>query len=129
MADWQVDDSSGLAEDASAPMVDDTSVRLPPTKCLYYPYIHFRSLDWLKYALLYWEGVKRIVPVHVRTQDPPEVTALVEKGLVENVAADEFLNQAADVFIPKLERLAASRGGSFTGGAQRAARDAKAADS
>lgn len=31
-------------------------------EALYHPHIHVRDVDWLKSALLYWDGVRRIVP-------------------------------------------------------------------
>src|SRR5687768_14972847 len=62
-----------------------------PTRALYYPHIEFRSLDWLKSALLYWEGVKRIVPDEEYTpNDCDELRPLLEAGLVENVSAVPF---------------------------------------
>src|SRR2546430_11603576 len=30
---------------------------------LYYPFIHFRDEGWLKLTALYWDGMRRIVPV------------------------------------------------------------------
>lgn len=94
----------------------------PVTKCLYYPYIHFHSLEWLKTALLYWEGVKRIVPYRrFETQDPPEVRELVADGLVEDVPAQEYREQAAEMFMPRLEALTRSRGGAIAGTARRMA--------
>lgn len=60
-----------------------------PVKALYYPHIHFRSVEFLKCSLLYWEGVNRIVPRDFQPDDPPEVKALIDAGLVTNVAPDE----------------------------------------
>jgi hypothetical protein len=86
------------------------------TKCLYYPFIHFQSVEWLKSALLYWEGVKRIVPFDgFQTDESPEVKRLEELGLVENVAGDRYRREAADAFLPRLQSLASSRGGRFEG--------------
>jgi hypothetical protein len=83
-------------------------------KALYYPYIHFQSLDWLKCALLFWEGVKRIVPSEdYYLRDSPEVTDLVAEGLIESVPATSYREAAAQVFRPKLEALANSRGGNY----------------
>lgn len=31
-------------------------------EALYHPHIHVRNVDWLKSSLLYWDGVRRIVP-------------------------------------------------------------------
>jgi hypothetical protein len=40
---------------------------------LYYPYIHIRSVDWLKRALLIFPHVARIVPRNFQPADRPEV--------------------------------------------------------
>ena len=85
-------------------------------KGLYYPFIHFQSLDWLKAALLYWEGVKRIVPTaDYHLDDPPEIRDLVRDRLVDNVIASAHRQRAADLFMPKLQALTASRGGRIEG--------------
>ena len=49
---------------------------------LYYPYIHIQDEDWLKSALLYWDGIRRIVPPHYPPEDTKEVRNAVESGLV-----------------------------------------------
>jgi len=83
-------------------------------KALYYPYIHFQSLDWLKSALLFWEGVKRIIPSETYLlRDTPEVAELVKEGLIESIPATPYRQAAAQVFAPKLEALAQSRGGNY----------------
>src|SRR6185503_1501474 len=82
-----------------------------PICALYYPHIQFRSLGWIKAALLYWEGVKRIVPEGLDPKDPPEVLELLAEGLIENVAPSEALRaQAARRFRLRLDSLIASRG-------------------
>jgi len=86
-------------------------------KALYYPYIHFRSIDWLKHALLYWEGVKRIVPSDdYVTNDAPEVQTLIHESLVENVPATKYREEAAKTFRPRLDTLARNRGGNYLAG-------------
>lgn len=57
---------------------------------LYYPYIHFRSDEWLKTAALYWPQMARIVPRGYRTTRDSETTrALVDSlGFVVNVAPE-----------------------------------------
>lgn len=93
------------------------------TKALYYPHIHFRSLDWLKCALLYWDGIKRIVPHRgFRTQDSRPVQALREEGLVEDVSAETYRTAATDAFLPRLQELTRSREGAFVGAPQRIGR-------
>jgi hypothetical protein len=76
---------------------------IQPVKALYYPRTHFSSTGWLKTALLYWEGVLRIVPEDVLLQDPPEVHALVDAGLVENVPAERYQAGAKRCFLGHLE--------------------------
>lgn len=54
-------------------------------KALYFPYIHFQDKNWLKYALLYWDCVKRIVPRSYAPKDDDDIRILMDKGMVENV--------------------------------------------
>lgn len=82
-----------------------------PIKALYYPHIQFRSVPWLKSALLYWEGIRRIVPAGLAPQDPPEVRELVDAGLIESKPADEYRAAAAVVFRSRLEDLLQTRNG------------------
>lgn len=79
---------------------------LLPEKALYFPHIQFRSVEWVKCALLYWEGVKRIVPHEgYSTDDPPEVAEFVAAGLVEDVPATSFRESARQRFAPRLAAL------------------------
>jgi hypothetical protein len=92
------------------------------TTALYYPYIHFRYLDWLKSALLYWDKVQRIVPSkNFPLNDPPEIRDLIDKGLIENVAAQKYVKEAADAFTPRLEQLLQKRNYQLIGSAQKTA--------
>jgi hypothetical protein len=43
---------------------------------LYYPRIHFYDEEWLKLAVLYWEGLTRIVPRDYDPHDSPAVQEL-----------------------------------------------------
>jgi hypothetical protein len=83
-------------------MADD----ILPVKALYYPRIRFESLGWLKAALLYWEGLLRIVPEDFDPLDPPGVHDLVEAGLIESVAPGRFLREAQESFVRSLEKVA-----------------------
>lgn len=67
-------------------------------KALYYPYIHVRDRDWLKLALLYWDGIRRIVPSSVRTHDFPDVQMAVDEGLVEDTLPADYLLAASERF-------------------------------
>ena len=50
--------------------------RRKPRIGLYYPYIHFRDENWLKMAVLFWDGLTRIVPVHDTPHYSPAVLEL-----------------------------------------------------
>jgi len=50
-------------------------------RALYYPYINFSNLNWLKTAALYYEGLSRIVP--------PGYTAFTDKKWVERMNDQE----------------------------------------
>jgi hypothetical protein len=79
-----------------------------PVKALYFPRIRFGSLGWLTAALLYWEGLLRIVPEGFDPLDPPGVHDLVEAGLIESVSPARFLEGARDSFVRTLETVAPS---------------------
>jgi hypothetical protein len=77
------------------------------SKCLYYPYIEFQSLDLVKSSLLYWEGIYRIVPSkHYDFFDSNEDIELANNnGLIQNIPASEFRDNVSDNFIDRLELL------------------------
>lgn len=79
-------------------------------KALYFPYIHFQDENWLKHTLLYWDGVKRIVPSSYSPQDSNSVQSLIAEGLVESVDPYIYTQGAADEFIPTLRHLMKTRG-------------------
>jgi len=79
-------------------------------KALYFPYIHFKDENWLKYTLLYWDGVKRIVPSGYTPQDSESVKTLISEGLIESVDPHSYTTGAADEFIPTLQKLMSTRG-------------------
>jgi hypothetical protein len=76
---------------------------IQPVKALYFPRTHFSSMRWLKTALLYWEGVLRIVPDDALMQDPPEVHELAAAGLVEHVTPEGYWTRAKRRFLGHLE--------------------------
>ncbi len=82
-------------------------------KALYFPYIHFQDLDWLKYSLLYWDAVKRIVPPGYEPEDDPGVRRLVDAGLIESVdpksGETPYTVGAAEEFIPTMNQLLDNR--------------------
>src|SRR4051812_31766568 len=87
-------------------------------RALYYPYINFRSLKWLKTAALYYEGIDRIVPEDFAPNDPDIVKELIEKeNFIRNfspthevemvdLVAKDFLNFAETVLIDEQKRAA-----------------------
>jgi hypothetical protein len=85
-------------------------VDVQPHKALYYPHLEFGSVAWVKRALLYWEGLARIVAV-ARPNDDPEIHELVEAGLIEGVEATALTDRVAAIFGDRLEDLLHQRGG------------------
>jgi hypothetical protein len=83
---------------------------------LYYPYIHVRSLDHVKAALLYWDRVRRIVPDMMRDaqnrncafDDSPDARLLAERGLLVCTDPVPYENQAADTFFEHISPQAAN---------------------
>ena len=54
---------------------------------LYYPHISLTNKNWLKYALLYWDKISRIVPAEVQPEDSEDIIRLrSEMGFVEDYA-------------------------------------------
>lgn len=76
---------------------------------LYYPYMHFQDINWLKLLLLYWEKVTRIVPIPLdgELEDSPVVRDLVTERVIFNTPPDSFIPGAARSFreriLPYLE--------------------------
>jgi hypothetical protein len=91
--------------DREAGKMPGTPAEIQPVKALYYPHIQFESVGWLRAALLYWEGIMRLVPDGFGPWDRPEVEELVRAGLIENVSPARYLDAAKEVFAAKLEEL------------------------
>ena len=51
---------------------------------LYYPYMHFWDVGWLKSTALYWDSISRVVPSGFDPKDPDEVKYLVDKGYIND---------------------------------------------
>ncbi|NEQ25769.1 MAG: hypothetical protein F6K28_43275, partial [Microcoleus sp. SIO2G3] len=62
--------------------------------------------NWLKLSLLYWDGLRRIVPTPVTPKDNPEVCQAVDAGFLQNTAPDEYRDKASEKFLALLEPLA-----------------------
>ncbi len=71
---------------------------------LYYPYIHPRSVDRLKSALMYWDRVRRIVPWTV-TQgvyadgDNDDARRLADNGLLLSTPPEDYKERAFERFV------------------------------
>jgi hypothetical protein len=74
----------------------------PPVKsngvALYYPYIHIQDPNWLKMALLYWDGIRTIVPEHSFFDDDETCRAVVEAGLLWATSPGNYTAGAARRF-------------------------------
>lgn len=83
---------------------------------LYYPYIHVRSLDHIKAALIYWDRVRRIVPNLVRDgqggkyafDDSYDAQLLADRGLLVCTDPIPYENQAAEKFFEHISPQAAN---------------------
>lgn len=78
-------------------------------KALYFPYIHFQDENWLKYSLLYWDGLKRIVPEEYTPADSKTVKALLDENIIENVNPKDgkvpYTMGAAEQFLPTFKQM------------------------
>lgn len=63
---------------------------------LVYPYIAFHDEDWLKQSLLYWDGIRRIVPDGHVTHDSGPVGTLIQEGIVKNTSPTPYLGGTAE---------------------------------
>ena len=83
---------------------------------LYYPYIHIRSLDHVKAALIYWDRVRRIVPNMMRGgqdrkyafDDSYDAQLLADRGLLVCTDPVPYENRAADKFFEHIAPQAAN---------------------
>jgi hypothetical protein len=83
---------------------------------LYYPYIHVRSLDHVKAALLYWDRIRRIIPGMVRDgpegkyayDDSYDSRLLADHGLLVSTDPAPYENEAADKFFKHIAPQAAN---------------------
>jgi hypothetical protein len=78
---------------------------IQPVRALYFPHMQFASTRWVKAALLFWEGIVRIVPEGFGLQDPPEVYELTAAGLIENVSPGPYQRAATAEFVKRLEAV------------------------
>ena len=72
---------------------------------LYYPYIHFQDENWIKTAVLYYDGLKRIVPEGYETHDSRSLEILNDKlEFVENLDPGYSAELAAEGFMKFVEQ-------------------------
>lgn len=67
-------------------------------KALYYPYIHIQNENWLKSALLYFDGIRRIVPANTPLNDSDNINQFVDEGLLESTPPENYREAAEERF-------------------------------
>lgn len=74
---------------------------------LYYPHIHLYNKNWLKYALLYWDKISRIVPASVQPSDSEEIIRInAETGFIEDYSpSGSVVRDTFKSFSPILDRI------------------------
>ena len=76
---------------------------------LYHPYIHVRNPDWLKCNLLYWDGIRRIVPENFiadeKDEKRPEVLSVIQAGLLIRTDPRKYVEEARNLFLQRLSQL------------------------
>lgn len=68
---------------------------------IYYPHINITDKSWLKYALLYWDTISRIVPPSIEPEDSDDVVRIrSEIGFLEDYRpeADDVSRAASHFF-------------------------------
>lgn len=75
---------------------------------LYYP--NFTpDMNWLKCSLLYWDGIRRIVPdavsVEVRKKDPADCRRVVDEGLLRSTDPCNYRKEASNIFFRQLQPI------------------------
>ncbi len=68
-------------------------------KALYYPYIEIQDVNWLKLALLYWDGLRRIVPNEAVFNDNEDVREVIDAGFLESTPPDKYRRSASEKFL------------------------------
>jgi hypothetical protein len=70
---------------------------------LYYPSMEFRNVAWLKGMLLFWDGIRRIVPESYTPNDVDEVKPFLEAEIIKSIDPRQDAAKIADEFRNKLE--------------------------
>lgn len=72
---------------------------------LYYPYIDFRDVSWLKAMSMFYEKVFRIVPDGVETNDPHDLVPLIESEAIgQQIDPARYAERASVGFLEKLNK-------------------------
>lgn len=69
----------------------------------YYPYIQIQDLNWLKAALLYWDGVRRVMPPDALVNDPPEIREAIAAGSLIDTSPAPYRQAASETFLKKFK--------------------------
>lgn len=75
---------------------------------LYYPHINLTNKNWLKYAVLYWDKISRIVPSSVQPSDSEDIIRLrSEMDFIEDYRPEQWdVSNAAQEFFQWFARHA-----------------------
>lgn len=75
---------------------------------LYYPYIAFRDVNWLKAMAMYYENIYRIVPDNIIPEDPESLQPLLEDGSVgAMIDPIPYTEGMANIFLEKAHNWSA----------------------
>jgi hypothetical protein len=80
-----------------------------PSKALCYPHLEFASAAWVKGALLYWDGVCRLVGED-RPHDEGEIRELAEAGLLDLIQVSPYRSEVKRLFGERFAELLRQRG-------------------
>lgn len=69
----------------------------------YYPYIQVQDINWFKAALLYWDGIRRIMPPDASVNDPPDICEAVASGKLIDTSPVPYRQAASEIFIEKFK--------------------------
>ena len=88
------------------------------TRGLYYPWIDFRSTDWLRSAILYWDTLHTIVPASIRhPYSSPVTEELVDAGVVQPLRVNPQLPELSRVAEGAIAYLSSPEGAAVVTGA------------
>ena len=78
-------------------------------KALYYPYISFKDVDWIKSMALFYDNIYRIVPDNILPDDPQELQPLLEDGSIgTGIDPVKYTKETADTFLARKEDWSAA---------------------